>query len=49
MFGNFLKQKKKKKIEKKKENEKIIKDKIIRVSRHCLDKEKKKVIMSLKE
>ena len=30
MFGNFLKQKKKKKIEKKKENEKIIKDKIIR-------------------
>ena len=30
MFGNFLKQKKKKKIEKKKENEKIMKDKIIR-------------------
>ena len=30
MFGHFLKHKKKKKIEKKKQNERIIKDRIIR-------------------
>ena len=42
--GHFLKPKKEKKIEKKKQNEKIIKDKIIRDIR-----EEKEIIMSLKE
>ena len=42
IFGDFLKQKKKKKMEKKKQNEKIIKDKIIRDIRTLLEQEKEK-------
>ena len=49
IFGHFLKQKKKTNIEKKKQNEKIIKDKIIRdISGHFLNK-RKKTIISLKD
>ena len=49
IFGHFLKQKKKTNIEKKEQNEKIIKDKIIRdISGHFLNK-KKKIIISLKD
>ena len=49
VFGVFLKPKKKKKDIKKKHNEKIIKDNILRDIRLILNKKRKKIIMSLKE
>ena len=42
IFGHFLKQKKKKKIEKKKQNERIIKDRIIRDIRALFEQQQEK-------